>query len=115
MAGMGNQMPVDSGKGLVLDGLEPRIPRPIQLEGAGFYVHRRVSIAARDRNRVHAVVRGGRPYDVTITLLDSGKALATCDCVPFQQAPAVCRHMWAALIKIQNDGLLTLPAAAAAR
>jgi hypothetical protein len=106
---MGNQVPAEVGKGLVLDGFEPRVPRLVQLEGAGFYVHGRVSIAAHERDRVHAVVRGGRPYDVTIAVTDSGKVIADCDCVGFADGQAVCRHVWATLIKVQNEDLLRLP------
>jgi hypothetical protein len=96
--------------GLTLDSFEPGVPRAVKLEGAGFFLHGRVGIAARDRDAVHFVVRSRRPYDVRVGVTTSGKVTVECDCVPFVAEPAVCRHIWAALIKTQNDGLLELPA-----
>lgn len=72
-------------------------------------VHGRVRIVAADRSRIRAVVRGARIFDVTIEATEFGFS-ATCDCVAFKEAPAICRHVCAALIKVQNDGLLADPA-----
>jgi hypothetical protein len=99
---------------LVLDSFEPRVPRPIQLEGTGFFLHGRVRVVARERARVHAVVRAGRPHDVTIELTPAAKVAVACDCVGFQETLAVCRHLWAALITVQNEDMLRMPPVAAA-
>jgi uncharacterized Zn finger protein len=97
-------------RGLHLETLDPPAPRCVRLEGAGFFVHGRVRVVAARRGRVRAVVRGARPYDVTFETDDAGRLEAACDCVAFREHPAVCRHLWAALIKVQNEGLLADPA-----
>jgi uncharacterized Zn finger protein len=96
----------------VLDDFEPRLPRQIQLEGAAFSLRRRVTIAAATGRSVHAVVRGARPYDVIVALSPEEKVHVACDCVPFLEDGLICRHIWAALVKIQNDGLLEPPSQA---
>jgi hypothetical protein len=101
-------------KAITIDGLEPRVPRAVQLEGAGLYLHRRVTALGVGPGRVHAVVRGGRPYDVTVSAAGPGKAAVCCDCAGFRQTAAPCRHVWAVLIKIQNEDLMRLPTRSAA-
>lgn len=96
---------------LQLDTLEPAAPRAVRLEGAGFVVHDRVTVIAAGRGRVHAIVRGARPYDVAVESAGEGGLAATCDCVTFRERPVVCRHLWAALVTIQNDELLADPIA----
>ena len=98
----------------LLDSLEPRVPRPVQLEAAGFHIRRRVAVVSRESDRLHAVVRAGRPHDVTVTIAPSGKIGVGCDCVPFLAEPFVCRHVYATLIKVVNEDLLRQPPATAA-
>src|SRR5262245_24546052 len=109
MPGMGNHVLEDENCVVTMDGFEPPVPRAIQLEGAGFYIRGRVMIAARDRESIHAVVRGSRPYDVAIGVGECGRVTVSCDCIPFREGSSVCRHVWAALIKVQNEDLLQHP------
>ena len=110
----GKQNEANDGRALILDSLEPCVPRALQLEGTAFQLHRRVQVVARTRDRVHAVIRGIRPYDVSVTVLETGRVAVACDCVTFAQEAAVCRHIWATLIEILNEDLLSLPAATSA-
>src|SRR5262245_25852435 len=107
MAGMeGNQaFMLAAGKRLTLDTLEPRIARPVAMEGAARAVRGRVVIEAAGPGWVHALVRAGRPFDVWLRTTPGGFASVSCDCVGFQEEPAVCRHVWAALIVVQNEDL----------
>ena len=111
----GNQIPAAGGATLAIDSLEPAVSRKIRLQGAGFYLHGRVGLVAVGPRRIRAVVRSSRPYDVTVVSGESGAAAVACDCIAFREQPSVCRHIWAALIKIQNEGLLPAPVATAAR
>ena len=99
---------------LAIDSLEPPVPRAVRLEGTGFYVHGRVDVVLAGPRQVRAIVRGARPFDVMVVMGESGTTTVACDCAAFREQPAVCRHVWATLIKIQNDGLLPAPAASAA-
>jgi hypothetical protein len=99
---------------LTIDSLDPPAPRAVRLEGAGFYLHGRVDVVIAEPRRVRAIIRGARPFDVTVTSGENGRHSVTCDCAAFREQQAICRHVWAALIKIQNESLLAPPTAAAA-
>jgi uncharacterized Zn finger protein len=101
----GNQSHGESDAPLAIESLDPPVSRRVRLEGTGFYLHGRVQVVLARPRRVRAVVRGARPFDVTVSADETGKTSVLCDCAAFDER-RVCRHVWAALIKIQNDGLL---------
>jgi hypothetical protein len=108
MEGMAGNHTAAARAGLRIDSFDPPVPRAVRLEGAGFYLHRRVSLVVVEQRRVRAIVRGARAFDVTVTA-DEGGASVACDCQGFRAGQQVCRHVWATLIKIQNEGLLPAP------
>jgi hypothetical protein len=91
---------------LTVESLEPPAPRAVRLEGAGFYLHGRVRVAAALPEAVHAIVRGSRPFDVLVAVGDDGRVVLACDCITFRDRPSVCRHIWATLIMIHNESML---------
>jgi uncharacterized Zn finger protein len=109
----GNRIQAGGRATLAIDSLEPPVARRTKLEGAGFYLRGRVGLVAVEPRRIRAVVRSSRPYDVTVLGGETGAALVACDCIAFREAPAVCRHIWATLIKIQNEGIMPQPVATA--
>jgi uncharacterized Zn finger protein len=108
MEGTGSLTHVDAP--LAIESLDPPVPRRVRLEGTGFYLHGRVQVVLAKPRRVRAVVRGARPFDVTVSADEAGKTSVQCDCAAFDER-RVCRHVWAALIKIQNEGLMAPSAA----
>jgi hypothetical protein len=114
MAGMAGNHIAASRAALRIDSFDPPVCRAVRLEGAGFYVHGRVSLVLVEERRVRAVVRGARAFDVTVTADEAGGASVACDCQGFRAGQQVCRHVWATLIEIQNEGLLPAPTATAA-
>jgi hypothetical protein len=106
MEGMEGNGLVASETSLGIESLEPSVPRAVRLEGTGFYLHRRVQVVLADCRRVRAIVRGARPFDVTISQDEDGNSSVTCDCAAFRERNVICRHVWATLIKIQNEELL---------
>jgi uncharacterized Zn finger protein len=99
---------------IAIDSFEPPVPRAVKLEGTGFYLHGRVGVILAEAGRVRAVVRGARPFDVSIVVGAAGNAAVSCDCATFREQREICRHVWAALIKTQNDELLPAPTPSAA-
>lgn len=111
MEGMeGIQSPTHGDTPLAIESLDPPVSRRVRLEGTGFYLHGRVQVVLAKPRRVRAIVRGARPFDVTVSADEAGKTSVLCDCAAFGER-RVCRHVWAALIKIQNEGLLAPSAA----
>jgi superfamily II DNA or RNA helicase len=54
---------------------------------------------------VHAIVRGGRNYQVEIAR-EPGAFRASCDCPFFIDRQEICKHIWAALLEAEERGML---------
>jgi superfamily II DNA or RNA helicase len=76
-------------------------------KGESYYRRGRVTIDSRSANSVHASVAGSgsTPYSVTIDWSDSDSGLdVVCDC-PHYADGFFCKHIWAALLAADAEGL----------
>ncbi|MCE9615106.1 MAG: DEAD/DEAH box helicase [Lentisphaerae bacterium] len=72
----------------------------------------RVKDLVGDDRLATAMVSGGRLYDVSIEATDEGQVTFTCDC-PYYASTGPCKHLWAVIVKAEEEGLLGAAAQAA--
>ena len=88
--------------------LAPYVSASIRARGEQYFNTGRVSLVGADRSRVAAVVRGGRAYDVSLTL-DGTALIASCTCPHFADAVGACKHIWASILAASARASLDVP------
>jgi superfamily II DNA or RNA helicase len=77
---------------------------PAVTRGRTYYVRGAVRIVSHDNNVIQAVVVGSSRYKVSLRLVESSVVL-DCNC-PFKvQYQKPCKHLWAAILACDDDGL----------
>lgn len=98
-------MPGSSPLALVL---APYVGASVRAKGDQYFRNGRVSTVGGDRTRFVAVVRGSRPYDVSLAI--EGTALvASCSCPHFASTVGACKHVWAAVLTASQARSLEVP------
>jgi superfamily II DNA or RNA helicase len=82
------------------------VPAATRAKGEAY--HARGAVVHVDGNAwtADALVRGTRPYRVKLRLADT-TVTASCECPFYADRGIICKHIWAALIEVEDSGLLT--------
>jgi hypothetical protein len=78
--------------------------RGVQSRGVGLFHGRAVRVLDESPRHLHAVVTGGRQYDVRITH-EKGRLLVFCEC-PYFTEYGKCKHLWATILEADRRGAL---------
>ncbi len=90
------------------EALAPYVGASIRGRGEHYFRVGRVSRVGGDRRRMLAVVRGSRPYDVSLDLV--GTALvASCSCPHFADNVGACKHIWATILEASAARQIDVP------
>ncbi len=88
-----------------MDSLGRHVGQNIKNWGLECYRRNCVSIVYVDSEFVSAEVRGSRTYDVDLELADTS-LIYSCSCPFFEDKFSVCKHIWATLLEMEQQGLL---------
>ena len=86
--------------------LQSKFRADIRFRGVAYVKAERVSITRVMENHVFGVVRDGTEYQTQLTR--EGDALRMhCNCASETQANVSCKHLWATILSVDEEGLLT--------
>jgi len=77
--------------------------KAVRSRGADYFQEGRVKITNGSDWEVHARVRGGRTYKVSLEI-NGNELLVHCDCPAFEREP--CKHLWATILAVEGTGRL---------
>src|SRR5918993_5899576 len=82
------------------------VPGATRAKGEAYHARGAVVHVDGDAWKADALVRGTRPYRVKLRL-DDTTVTASCECPFYADRGNICKHIWAALIDVEQHGLLT--------
>jgi superfamily II DNA or RNA helicase len=88
--------------------LAPYVGASVRARGDQYFRTGRVTTVGGDRTRFVAVVRGTRPYDVSLSI-DGTALVASCSCPRFASTVGACKHVWAAVLTASQARSLDVP------
>ncbi len=94
--------------GYLTEKLFKQVNRTAQERGRSYFVSGRVRRIDGDARRAHAEVQGKSVYDVDIAFEDDFLDVQ-CSCPFFDGELETCKHIWAALLAAERQGLLMAP------
>lgn len=87
--------------------LARQVPPAVRAKGTAYYEDGAVIHAEGSAARVDAIVRGSRPYRVTVARR-ADVLTASCECKYFQDRASICKHIWAVMLDAGHSGYLAL-------
>src|SRR5262249_22378638 len=75
----------------------------VRSRGSDYFLKGRIKITNGSAWDVYAKVRGGRIYNVDLSI-EEGDLVVHCDCSDFETEP--CEHLWAAILAADGKGYL---------
>jgi superfamily II DNA or RNA helicase len=88
-----------------LEKLGRLVSRKIKTHGKEYFERNAVRIIFADIEFISAQVRGSRDYEVDLER-EGRSLLYSCDCPLYEESLAVCKHIWATLLKMEQQGHL---------
>src|SRR5688572_24626933 len=82
------------------------VPAATRAKGEAYHARGAVVHVDGDAWKADALVRGTRPYRVKLRL-DNTTVTASCECPFYADRGIICKHIWAALIDVEERGLLS--------
>src|ERR1700727_2633956 len=76
----------------------------VQSKGFGLFREHAVRVTGESPRHLHAMVTGGRLYEVRVTYTDN-RLLVSCEC-PYFADFGTCKHLWAAILEGDRRGAL---------
>jgi hypothetical protein len=80
--------------------------RSVQARGREYFRRRAAKVTAAHPRHVEASVAGGNRYKVKVSWDGDGEPTYDCSCPFFRDRNEPCKHLWAALLQADRDGLL---------
>ena len=87
--------------------LESQFRADIRLRGDAYLEAERVGITKVTPDELTAVVRDGEDYETQLSRGDSGELRMFCSCSAGRPKPLKCKHLWATILLVDADQLLT--------
>ncbi len=88
-----------------LESLGRQVGRKIKIRGADYFGRKAVRILFVDGAFASAQVSGSRKYSVDLER-ERDRLIFSCDCPFFEENYQVCKHVWATLLELDNQGHL---------
>src|SRR3954467_4773404 len=89
-------------------GVASDFDRQVQARGREYFRRGAARITGGSPGHFEATVQGGEPYRVRVDWEDNGEPDYRCTCPFFQdRGGQPCKHLWAALLQANRDGMLT--------
>src|SRR3954452_22661721 len=79
--------------------------RSVQARGREYFRRHAAKVTAADARHVEAVVAGGNRYKVKVNWDEDGEPTYDCSCAFFRDRQEACKHLLAALMQAEQDGL----------
>lgn len=73
----------------------------IRARGAGYYLSNNITNVKQDGNKVSAVVKGSKDYNVSITLIDDNNIDVKCECLYHLNTNKYCKHVYSLLVYLK--------------
>ncbi len=87
---------------LRMSGLLHAFPPHIRQRGDRYFAEGRVSLTHVEPSLVMAVVKGTRPYGVSIEEIAPGEMALSCDC-PYAESHGFCKHLYAVILAANGE------------
>ena len=94
-----------NGRMTLADMLEKQFRPDLRFRGAGYLKAERVALRRITTDRVYGVVRDGVDYQTQLDRSE-GKFAKHCSCEQYAKL-SVCKHLWATILKVDEDKLLS--------
>ena len=94
--------------GYLTEKLFKQVNHVAQERGRSYFANGRVKFVKGDSWRANAKVQGSSLYDVGIVFEDDFLDVQ-CSCPFFEREMETCKHIWAALLAVERQGLLKVP------
>jgi superfamily II DNA or RNA helicase len=90
----------------LLEDFDEDFDHSVQSRGREYFRRKAAKITAADARHFEATVAGGNRYKVKVSWDEDGDPEYDCSCPFFCDRGEPCKHLWAALLQAEQDGLL---------